>query len=394
MPRNIVICCDGTNNEIAGDSTNVLRLYRMLVKDSQQIAYYDCGVGTIANPDRISGIGRSFSRLFDSSMGLTIRQHFLNAYRFLVKHYQPGDKIFLTGFSRGAYTARALAGAIHMMGIARPELESLADLVWAIYSGENANVGDKFAAANRFRKAFVVKDSSVAPLNGKEQDVKVHCVGVWDTVSAFGAISDLRSLPYTANNPSIVHVRHALAIDERRAMFQANRFKPKTPEQHGSIKEVWFAGVHSDVGGGYSETDRAAQKDQPAVEGSTLSKVSLEWMLRELTLNGLKIDETNHQHLMNTAKHPPADPFAIQHESLNGVWNFLELLPQRRYSARAGEPAWHWPNFWRHRHMQPPPVNGVAAPPPTIHASVVERMQNSVCNYKPRNLPAKYLIEQ
>jgi hypothetical protein len=393
LSKNLVVCCDGTNNEIAGDATNVLRLYRMLVRDSEQIAYYDCGVGTIANPDRISGVGRTFSRCFDSAMGLTIRQHFLNAYRFLVRHYEPGDKIFLTGFSRGAYTARAVAGAIHMLGIVRPELEGLADLAWAIYSGENANVGDRFAAANRFKKSFTVKDTSVETVDDKEQDVKVHCVGVWDTVSAFGAISDLRSLPYTANNSSILHIRHALAIDERRAIFQANRFRPKKSEQHGSIKEVWFAGVHSDVGGGYAEVDHKATADQPAIKGSTLSKVSLEWMLREMKSLDLRINETVEHHLMNSAAHPAANPLGITHESLTGIWNLLEVIPQRRFSASAGESTWHWPNFWRRRYI-PLPSNGCLAPaPPTLHASVVQRMNHPDVKYQPNNLPSDYLIE-
>ena len=389
MQKNLVICCDGTNNEVAGDSTNVLRLYRMLEKSDRQLAFYDCGVGTIANPDRISGLGRKFSRLFDSAMGLTIRQHFLNAYRFLVRHYVPGDRIFLTGFSRGAYTARAIAGAVHMLGLVRPELEGLADLVWAIYSGENANVGDKFAAASRFRKSFVVKDPDE---NGIDQPVKIHCVGVWDTVSAFGAISDMRSLPYTANNPSISHVRHALSIDEHRGIFQVNRFGHDAGQLHQTFKEVWFAGVHSDVGGGYAETNRTDSNGK-VIRGSTLCKVSLEWMLRELISVGLWINDTERQHLMNSSTHPVANPLGFNHESLTGLWNLLEIIPQRRFAASAGEPRWHLPNFWRHRRMSRPSSGALPAIPPTIHTSVLQRIQDPESDYRPDNLPADFLVE-
>lgn len=121
MSRNPVDCCDGTNHEVAGDATNVLRLYRMQVRDSQQMAVYDGGVGTVPNADRMTPWGRSVSRLFDGAMGLSMRHHFLNAYRFIVRHYQTGDRIFLIGFSRGADTARAVARAIHMFGVLRPE---------------------------------------------------------------------------------------------------------------------------------------------------------------------------------------------------------------------------------------------------------------------------------
>jgi uncharacterized protein (DUF2235 family) len=382
MPKNLVVFCDGTNNEIAGDASNVLRLYRMLVRDSAQIAYYDAGVGTIAHPDRISAWGRIASRLFDAAMGLSIRQHFLKAYRFLVRYYQPGDQIYLFGFSRGAYTVRALAGAIHRFGLIRPELEGIEDIVWAIYSGENKDVRDRFAAANRFKKAFGVVNSANEGTDHRAFDIPIHFMGVWDTVSAFGAITDLRTLPNTADNPSIEHIRHAVAIDERRSMFQANFFRPKVRGQHASFKEVWFAGVHSDVGGGYSESD------------GTLSKVSLNWMLREVTKLGLRIDSQQEQHLMNGGKaHPPADSLGRIHESLKGKWHLLELLPQRRYDAAAEGRRWHWPNFWRRRTITSEFDTNDQLIAPAVHDSVIERLQHSESNYKPRNLPDDYVRE-
>ena len=119
MARNLVVCCDGTNNEVAGDATNVLRLYRMLVRDEQQVVLYDGGIGTIPNPDRITRYGRQISLYVDGAMGRTLQRHFLNAYRFLVRHYQPGDHIWLFGFSRGAYTVRAVAAGPDPEGVGR-----------------------------------------------------------------------------------------------------------------------------------------------------------------------------------------------------------------------------------------------------------------------------------
>src|SRR6202051_613653 len=101
MPRSIVICCDGTDNEVATDSTNVLRLFRMLVRDDRQVAYYDGGVGTLADPAAISILRKGLSRWLDAAIGLRVRDNVIAAYRFLAQTYEPGDKIYLFGFSRG-----------------------------------------------------------------------------------------------------------------------------------------------------------------------------------------------------------------------------------------------------------------------------------------------------
>jgi uncharacterized protein (DUF2235 family) len=356
-------------NEVAKDSTNVLRTYRCLARNSDQITFYDCGVGTISNPDRITERGRRLSRLVDSALGLSVRANVIQAYLFLVRHYQPGDRIYLFGFSRGAYTVRAVAGMIHFLGLLRPELQDLGDLAWSVYSGENVprSVRKWFRGANRFRNSF-----------GIDQRVTIHFVGVWDTVSSFGWFGDLRTLPRTANNPSIVHVRHALAIDERRAMFQANHFRPRKLGQHETFKEVWFAGCHSDVGGGHDEKD------------GTISKVSLEWMLREAESLGLFIDSGKRRHLLNQPPdHPQADPLGEIHESLKGHWHLAELLPLRSYSGEAGKKRWKRPHLWARRKI------GTKEPRPTkpiLHTSVVERIR-ARSDYRPLNLPAAYDVE-
>jgi uncharacterized protein (DUF2235 family) len=364
MPKNIVICCDGTTNEIATDSTNVVRLYRMLVRDARQRAYYDAGVGTMADPGAMTRCQKWVSQNLDAAIGHTLKANFALAYRFLARVYEPGDRIYLFGFSRGAYTVRALAGAIHFLGLLRPELEDLAQLAWTIYSDEDLDlpVTHRFRGGNRFKKSF-----SVQP------DVIVHFVGVWDTVSAFGWVSNLRTLPSTANNPSIDHIRHALAIDERRALFNANIFRPADPAQHASIKQVWFAGTHSDVGGGF-----------PAEEGA-LSRITLQWMLREAVGQGLLIDDANRVHLLQQIGSSEPDAFGPFHESLVGcLYKSMECIPRRTWNGAKKKMAWSWPHRGRSRFIGPNAV---------VHHSVLERVNNAAMAYHPRNLPSMHTVE-
>jgi Uncharacterized alpha/beta hydrolase domain (DUF2235) len=126
MPKNIVVCCDGTDCEVATDSTNVLRIFRMLERDQRQVAYYDAGVGTLVDPEAISRWRKFLSRRLDAAIGLRVRENVIAVYRFLAQTYQPDDQIYLFGFSRGAYTVRAVAGMINFLGLVRPEVEDLA----------------------------------------------------------------------------------------------------------------------------------------------------------------------------------------------------------------------------------------------------------------------------
>jgi uncharacterized protein (DUF2235 family) len=362
LPRNIVVCCDGTDNDVAKDSTNVLRLYRMLVRDQRQVAYYDPGVGTLVNPFAISRLRKRVGRRIDAAIGYRVRDNVVAAYLFLARNYLPGDSIYLFGFSRGAYTVRALAGMIEFLGLVRPELESLGGLARALYCNEDRGyeVSQRFGGGNRFNAAFGVVPKPA-----------VHFVGVFDTVSSFGWVWDFQTLPFTADNPSVTHIRHALAIDERRACFPANLFVPGE-QQQAHCKQVWFAGVHSDVGGGYPEKE------------ATLAKVPLTWMLREAEALGLLVDDAERDRLMGSKGKPAADPLGPTHESLTGpFWNCMELLPRRSWDNDAKRMCWHAPNLGRRREIKPESV---------IHASVVERMKQK--GYAPANLPKDYRVEE
>jgi uncharacterized protein (DUF2235 family) len=363
MAKNIVICCDGTTNEVSTDSTNVLRLYRTLIRDTDQLAYYDAGVGTVADSAAITVEGKRVSKELDSATGHSVRENAVKAYRFLASHYVPGDKIFLFGFSRGAYTVKAVAGMIHFLGLVRPELEGLAPLGWALYSDDDQSlaISKRFGGGARFKKCFSV-----------ESDTRIHFIGLWDTVSSFGWFWDFRALPYTADNASLDHIRHALAIDERRVAFRTNQFRPRDPTQHLSLKQVWFAGAHCDVGGGYPELDDA------------LAKIAFAWMEREAELYGLLIDTVERNRILTGAHQSHPNPLGTLHESLQGRWQMAELLPRRVFNPDTQIRQWSWPNLGSRRKI---PEDAL------LHESVVTRLNDTDANYHPGNLPTRYLVE-
>jgi uncharacterized protein (DUF2235 family) len=371
---------------LINDETNVVRLYRMLVRDAQQIVYYDSGVGTTPTADRVTLKANYLRKKLDAAVGLSIRHHFLNAYRFLVTHYEPGDRVWLFGFSRGAYTARAIAGALHAFGLIRRELSGLEDVLWEDYSGTSAEDPDSskrfFTASWRFRNYFAQQ----VPGAIETGRLPIHFCGVWDTVSAVGWVNQLRSLYNTATNDSLKYVRHALAIDERRSMFQPNLFRHKSGpfDEQGPVplKQVWFAGVHSDVGGGYPD------------EHSGLSKVALEWMVREAEECGLRIVAAERQAILHPtqSKSRGVDPLDTQHESLTGfLWNALELAPQKRFDQQHTNYGWKRPNLWGSRKVIDLDSKGNLMTP-TLHQSVVDRLNHKTCNYRPGNLPQQYHV--
>jgi len=146
--RNIVICCDGTGNEISENISNVLKLYRCLRKTDKttphQVVFYDPGVGTLARPDPWQKLKQDFVAILGLATGYGLDDKVLQSYLFLVRNYQDGDQIYLFGFSRGAYTVRVLAGLIHKVGLISPEQDNLAGMgliTYKQYSSDNPNAG-------------------------------------------------------------------------------------------------------------------------------------------------------------------------------------------------------------------------------------------------------------
>lgn len=359
MAKNVVVCCDGTGNEFGESNSNVVKLYKTLVRGPSQVCYYHPGVGTMGARNALSPIGKWWTRILGLAFGYGISDNLADAYQFLMRTFEPGDHLYVFGFSRGAYTARALCGMLHIVGLLDRNNEGL--IPFAIRMIKNRKIN--FSVAGEFKKTF-------------SQECKPHFVGVWDTVSSVGWVYNAVRFPFTtlSSNPDFNIVRHAVSIDERRAFFRQNLFGvPHNPQQN--VQEVWFAGVHSDVGGSYLESE------------SQLSKITLRWMFCEAELAGLLIDPQQRADILG-AKPPyvAPDPTATtQHESLHGGWWMAEVWPKIVHLQNLqGE----WGssirlNLGRHRFILPGCL---------VHESVEQRVNSPTLRYKPGNLPEQRQI--
>jgi hypothetical protein len=367
MPRNIVVCCDGTGNQYGAENSNVVKLYWTLSAPDKQVAYYHPGVGTMGSRNALSAIGKWWTRVRGLAFGYGFSDNIADVYSFLLREFRPGDQVFIFGFSRGAYTARALCGLLHMFGLLTPGNEALIPYALRLYK---SNDPEKFHIADGFRTIFCV-------------DCKPYFLGLWDTVSSVGWILDpvgVKSghLPYTAALPDVPILRHAVSIDERRAFFRQNLIYTQSPAQN--LKQVWFAGVHSDVGGSYAESE------------SGLSKIALRWMLCEAQSAGLMLDPQKVIDVLGgNIPYAPPDPRAQLHKSLHGFWWLGEVWPKRHFYpvALPGQDKPDYKSNLRCNLARPRTVPEGAH----IHQSVFDRMRD-VPAYRPKNLPQQYLVEQ
>lgn len=274
MPKNIVICLDGTGNELKGTGdTNVVELYDLLdLSDpAEQVAYYDPGVGTFSAPGAWSPPARFVSRVAGLAFGRGMRQNLAEAYTYLMSVYEPDDKIYVFGFSRGAYTARALTGLVYTIGIFRPGAENLVQYAVASYTRKDKKPKD-WEQLRRFRHVFAQRP------NGSTR-VPIEYLGIWDTVKAAGILRWDEKWPYTRQLINVRKVRHAVSIDEYRRPYEAYLAKPHPDSKPApQVYEVWFAGVHSDVGGTFADDPR-------------LCRITLKWMAQGARANGVRMKD-------------------------------------------------------------------------------------------------------
>lgn len=314
LVRNIVICCDGTDNQFGVCNTNVVRLIQVASQDpSRQIVYYDPGVGTLPEPNARTRIGKRLSEWKALAFGTDIDDKVCTAYSHLMEFWKPGDKVFIFGFSRGAYTARVLAGMLHSLGLLPAGNQQLLPYAMRIFKSLRTNTQGYWDLCDSFRWTFA------RPVGDDDsRRFPVHFAGLWDTVSSVGWIWDPARYQFTYRNPSLHTVRHAVSLDERRAFFRQNLFGNVDGQD---ALELWFAGVHSDVGGGYPES-----------EGG-LWRVTFDWMVSEAQRFGLIVDPARLQLVLNKSPRP-ANPWAEpQHESLKGIWWVGEVFPKLVYDA-------------------------------------------------------------
>lgn len=252
--RNLVICLDGTGNQLkATGNTNVVRLFEMLdLSDpGRQIAYYDPGVGTFSAAGTWTAPGRWLSRVFGLAFGAGMKTNLAEAYTYLMRHYRPGDRIIVLGFSRGAYTARALVGMLKAVGLMRPGTENLVPYAVGVYARNKEWGKDDWAQLHRFAEAFS------EPVDDRF-GIEVAYLGLWDSVKAAGVLRWNLRWPYTRQLPNVHRVRHAVSIDEKRRPYREYLVRPGERRHSGPklLEQVWFAGVHSDVGGTFEDDDR------------------------------------------------------------------------------------------------------------------------------------------
>lgn len=278
MAKNIVVCLDGTGNQLkAKGNTNVVRLYELLdLSDpSKQIAYYDPGVGTFSANGAWTPIGRRVSKLAGLAFGFGLRTNLGEAYTYLMQHYEAGDRLFVFGFSRGAYTARALAGLLKAIGLLRPGSENLVPYAVSVYGRNKDWSQDDWKQLHRFAGTF---SRTVDARTG----IPIDYLGVWDSVKAAGVLRwNLRWL-YTRQIPNVRTVRHAVSIDEKRRPYREYLIDPTDKPPGPDIEEVWFAGVHSDVGGTFDDDPR-------------LPHITLKWMTDGALAAGLLLKPKAYQ---------------------------------------------------------------------------------------------------
>ena len=327
--KNIVICCDGTGNEYGTNNTNVVTAYALAEESTRQCRFYDPGIGTggwVYEEEK--GVLRA---AMDQVTGHGLQRNVEDAYRFLMQVYEDGDRVYLFGFSRGAFTVRSLAGMLYRCGLLHPTAANLVAYASKRYHQHDAGGdgdGDDAEVDAGFRATFA-------------RPCPVHFIGVWDTVESL-ILHAGRKWHDTRLSPETAFAYQALAIDERRRDFPPCLWDESSRAPHQGLEQVWFAGVHCNVGGWYDER--------------ALSNLALQWMLDKARACGMHLDEDRRRHPRHQG-----DPLGTMHESFTGFWRFRG---SRRRTIPEGA---------------------------HVHRSVITRASDPGSSYAPR-LPQSYTV--
>jgi uncharacterized protein (DUF2235 family) len=344
--KTIVVCCDGTGLSYVGPTSNVLRIFQLAVKaPGVQIACYDPGVGTLPSRARTPA-SRWLRRGAELWLGWGVIENVIELYAYLMRHYEPGDEIFLFGFSRGAFVVRALAGMIHVCGLLDRDDGHLLKYASGLYQTSERRI-----VATRKSAGYPVRVRSENRADHAKFDLDacrfktqlsrpctIAFMGLWDTVKAYGWFWP-QSFPALRHNPSVRRVRHAVSLHERRSSFQLTGWGDNGPD----VKEIWFRGDHSDVGGGHP-----GMVDCPAgatPEGSPLSDATLGWMLGEATHAGLLIDRDRESAVASLVEHGRSAMTCEPHDLLHGWFRLAEIAPRFELDNSTYPPC-RSPRFW------------------------------------------------
>jgi len=363
MAKNIILCSDGTgNSDIKGRGTNVFKLFEAVDLNEhrlnpildQQLAFYDDGVGTK---------GATLFRMLGGAAGYGLKRNVKDLYRALSRVYDVGDRIYMFGFSRGAFTVRTLAGLIGTCGIVKGEscgtTGELRRAVDAAYLAYRTRYGSLMTRGLRqFRDADYSKRviDAFQRSHAVHTSVPIEFIGVWDTVDAVGMPFALASIvnrfvyqfkfPTSALGPAVKRAYHALSIDDARLAFEPVLWTG--PDER--IEQVWFAGAHSNVGGGYPKQG--------------MSLVALDWMLAHAEVAGLRLNRMDRELFRS---HASVDD--MLYDPRNGFGRFYRWSPRdiRKYCVRSGIS-------------------------PRIHLTVAERIAHATDDYAPGNLPPSVTV--
>jgi hypothetical protein len=409
MSKALVLFSDGTGNSSAKlQKTNVWRLYMAVDvtppadEDTwRQLAIYDDGVGTS---------GFKPLALLGGAFGVGLHRNVIDLYRFICRHYEPGDRIYAFGFSRGAFTVRVLIDFICRIGLVRVHDEDGREIVTEgelkLLAADAYRRFRHFYNVTGFTKGLVtslrhVRDAVIKRWRKykksrslADQDLAelakgvISFVGVWDTVAAYGApIAEITrgidrwiwplSMPNYHLSSKVACARHALALDDERDTFHPLLWDEVHERQLVSdqkvepdrLRQVWFTGMHSDVGGGYSD--------------DSLAHVSLVWMAREAQRAKLRLTQRAMEDFERLA-----DPLGPMHDSRSGVASYYRYQP-RKISAFLDQP-----RDPLTRINQDPDLKGRGLLTKVqVHASVLDRIQTGTAGYAPIVLPAEYSVE-
>ncbi|CAI6096052.1 unnamed protein product [Clonostachys chloroleuca] len=352
-PKKLVLCFDGTGNEFSGSNadTNVVKLLSKLDRNHpDQFHYYQTGIGTYdineksVNKSWFGELQSTFYKTIDQGFGTTFDAHVIAGYRFLMRYYESGAKIYLFGFSRGAFTAKFLARMIHTVGLLCKGNEEMVPFAFRLYQrylagdikdrleahqedseGDTALIGDDFSHSHdtlvaeneisAFSQTFCRNETVFAEDgHSKHTNIKVYFLGLWDCVNSVAVLEQKTPVPVPVLGTA-TYIRHAVAIDERRVKFKPALLAQDiklSDDQTEDIKEVWFPGNHGDVGGGWPSvsdnpldtkksmtfwqrvknlfTSRKPKEASHDLDCDRLqmSDIPLAWMIRELELVGEK----------------------------------------------------------------------------------------------------------
>jgi hypothetical protein len=381
--KRIVICYDGTWNAVGNPNevTNVVRVGQAVSKIDDngvaQMVYYNAGVGS----------GGPIDQFLGGVFGVGLRSNVKRGLAFLSLNWEPGDEIFIFGFSRGAYSARALAGVIGAIeGIPKPQCFHLLEKVWDYYRLEP----NERTPENRVKHKIdqYVRDHGTKTESGRPTPL-VKCLGVWDTVGSYGVPAGLGLGALTRKLTSWTrgfhdntigrHIEvglHAMAIDERRRAFSPTTWvirKGRSADRK-NVQQVWFAGAHSNVGGGYGQTG--------------LADLALIWMIARVSdLTNLKFDQD-----YIAANFWPCAVCSLYRS--NRGWLLSSLRPFRRAVLTGPELI----EAWSERKKEKREMERLNE---KIHWSVIERLgrkaivDESISKmYAPDNLPSEWGIRK